>query len=333
MIELTKENAGAYWRSNAGLSRTEAIDVVELAGGVSNVVLKVSVAGRDAIILKQSREQLRTRSAWFSRLDRIWNERSALDLLATILPPFRVPAVLFADPENYVLAISAAPEGSIVWKELLLKRSIDPAIGSRVGDLLGLMHIKSIDHDLLSSRLADVVVFDQLRVDPYYRTVARAHGDVEPMILDLVAGMRSTEPKTFVHADFSPKNMLIHNGEPFVVDFETAHAGDPAFDLGFFLSHLSLKANLFASQRVQFLELIDAFRSAYDRRIAGAPFDDDRFRSRVVVHTLVCALARIDGKSPVEYLPDDLRHSIREKALDAIVDRISSWDDFVARFL
>lgn len=333
MIELTKENAGAYWRNRAGLTATESIDVAELAGGVSNVVLKVSVAGCDPIILKQSREQLRTRAAWFSRLDRIWSERAALDLLGSILPPGNVPAVLFADPDNYVLAISAAPAGSIVWKEMLLNRSIDPAIGARAGDLLGLIHVKAIDHELLSGRLADVVVFDQLRVDPYYRTVARAHADIEPMIHELIERMRTAEPKTFVHGDFSPKNMLIHNGNPFVVDFETAHAGDAAFDLGFFLSHLSIKTNLLASNRREFLELIGAFRSAYDRRIAGSPFDNDRYRGRVVAHTLACALARIDGKSPVEYLPDELRRSIREKALDAIVDRVSSWDDFVSRFL
>jgi len=36
-----------------------------------------------------------------------------------------------------------------------------------------------------------------------------------------------------VLADFSPKNILITDQGIHLVDFETAHYGDPAFDLGF----------------------------------------------------------------------------------------------------
>ena len=90
--------------------------------------------------------------------------------------------------------------------------------------------------------LADTSLFDELRVDPYYRTAARRHPDLAPRIEALIAAMdRPDDERTLVLGDFSPKNILVHAGGLILLDFECAHAGDPAFDLGFFLTHLMLK--------------------------------------------------------------------------------------------
>jgi aminoglycoside phosphotransferase (APT) family kinase protein len=45
-----------------------------------------------------------------------------------------------------------------------------------------------------------------------------------------------------VHGDFSPKNLLVWEGRVMLIDCEVGHYGDPAFDLGFFVTHLVLKA-------------------------------------------------------------------------------------------
>ena len=210
--------------------------------GVSNVVLRVDVEGHPPIILKQSREQLRTKARWVSRLERIWTEAEALRLLATVLPAGVVPEVLFEDRDNYLFAMSCAPEGSAVWKEQLLLGKADPDVARRAGEILGRMHGETLEHPALEGLLADRTVFHELRIDPFYETVRRAHPDLDGPLSRLIDEVDHPPEIRFVHADFSPKNLLVRGGEVVVVDFETAHAGDPAFDLGFFASHLILKA-------------------------------------------------------------------------------------------
>src|SRR5271156_2918232 len=110
MLELTPDTAVAYLRSQGWIGPGPA-SVELLSGGVSNSVLRVETPER-LFVLKQSCPQLRTRDAWFSDLDRIYREQEVMQLLYPLLPPLSVPEVLFADRENYVFAMSHAPDGA-----------------------------------------------------------------------------------------------------------------------------------------------------------------------------------------------------------------------------
>src|SRR4051794_41416992 len=120
MWELNAENTALYLRETGRVPRDAAIVVNELAGGVSNVVLRAQVAGRPPIVIKQCRERLRVAMPWHARLDRIWAERAALELLGSILPAGMVPEVLFEDRPNYLFAMTCAPDDSVTWKTLLM---------------------------------------------------------------------------------------------------------------------------------------------------------------------------------------------------------------------
>jgi 5-methylthioribose kinase len=228
MREVTPETAALYLRETGRVPAGRKADVQACGWGVSNVVMRVQIEGEAPLVLKQSRERLRTEALWLSRLDRIWTERDALLLLARILPRGTVPEVVFCDEDNYLFAMTCAPEPFVVWKEHLLAGRADPAVARRAGEILGICHARTAaEPELLGGRLLDTTLFDQLRVDPYYRTIARVHQDLAPRIDALVASMPEAPDPTFVHADFSPKNMLVHERGLTLVDFETAHRGDP----------------------------------------------------------------------------------------------------------
>ncbi|HEX8203511.1 MAG TPA: phosphotransferase, partial [Isosphaeraceae bacterium] len=125
MREVTAETAAAYLCETGRVPAGRAAAARELGGGVSNVVIRVDVAGQPPLVLKQARERLRTRAPWFSRLDRVWVEQEALGLLATLLPPGTVPAILFDDRENFLFAMTCAPDDAVVWKDRLLAGSAD----------------------------------------------------------------------------------------------------------------------------------------------------------------------------------------------------------------
>ena len=325
MRELNPDNTAAYLRETGRVPDDAVVEVRELAGGVSNVVLRVDVAGRDPFVIKQCRERLRVAMEWRARLDRIWAERAALDVLAEILPPGTVPEVLFEDRPNYLFAMTCAPDDSVTWKARLMEGDADPEIAARLGTILGTIHAEAPGHPTLWQVLADTSLFDELRVDPYYRTVARAHPELAPRIDALIASMDlPRSERTLVLGDFSPKNILVHAHGLILLDFECAHAGDAAFDLGFFLSHLFLKTihmgRRLPAARPVYLELIGRFWAAYLRRIDQGSWRRPDLVSRAIEHTAACLLARVDGKSPVEYLEPAEQVLVRRLAIAALRD-------------
>jgi 5-methylthioribose kinase len=200
----------------------------------------------------------------------------------------------------------------------------NPEVARAAGTLLGTIHATTFDHPSLSNGpLADTVVFDQLRLDPFYRTIARVHPEIAAPVEALIAPPLDLPGQCFVHADFSPKNILVHARGLTLVDFETAHAGDPAYDLGFVLCHLLLKAARAASAATPAPDaaLMDAFLDAYRRPIAALPFDLAALDRRAAAHAAACALARIDGKSPVDYLDAPRQDAVRRFARTALLDR------------
>ena len=118
-----------------------------------------------------------------------------------------------------------------------------------------------------------------------------------------------------------------------MVDFETGHYGDPAFDLGFFLSHLVLKACHHIPRHAGYLELSERFREAYDQVVASRIGADEHWDlwTRGIQNFAGCAWARLDGKSPVEYLHDPARRDLVRGLCQRIFeDRPCRWPHVVA---
>jgi len=313
-----------------------------LAGGVSNMVIRVEPvdprSDHPSIILKQSSELLRTKAEWRSRLERIWIETEAMRFLSGVLPSGVVPQVLFEEPENYLFGMTDLGGSCDVWKLVLLEGRPQASLARSAGYILGMIHESGLRHASqlcgTGSRLVDCTVFDELRIDPYYRTIARVHPIVAEPIQTLIDLMRDLPQKTLVHADFSPKNMLIdeHN-QIGLVDFETAHWGDPAFDLGFFLSHLVLKTframRLGLPAREEFLNLIFEFWGCY-RRTFTLIDNPTNLEHRAVGHLAACMLARVDGKSPVDYLAEEDQDNVRVLTVEALKNHTGSLADFIS---
>jgi 5-methylthioribose kinase len=320
MLELTTDNLADYLRGHGWIGPGPA-EVELLAGGVSNMVFRVRTADR-LFVLKQSCPQLRTKDAWFSDLNRVYREQEVMAVLHPFLPQ-TVPQVLFGDRENYVFAMSHAPEAAKVWKQELLNGEIDLEVGKQAGVVLGRMHETTARQPALIERFADRNVFIQLRVDPFYRRIQARLPDVasavEPLIRQLL-----TRQQALCHGDFSPKNILTHAEGFTLVDYETAHFGDPTMDIGFFLSHLVLKAVKLDRHRDQLFKLIDEFWSGYFQEVVCAP--QEELQARGIQHLALCLLARIDGTSPVDYLPEEpKREAVRRLGRCLLLEKSQTW--------
>ena len=190
-------------------------------------------------MVKQSLPRLRVADEWLATRERIVTEAASLELTGHHTPG-AVPAVFDVDAEAYVIAIEAAPAHWRPWKDALLAGDADARVAARLGEILAAWHERTADDDEVRARFDDYDAFEQLRVDPYYRTVARRHPDLAPRIQQTIDAMASSR-SCLVHADFSPKNVLVGADGVWVIDHECAHVGDPAFDVAFLLDHLLLK--------------------------------------------------------------------------------------------
>lgn len=316
-LRLTPENLGAYLAERGLVSDPAALSVRELGGGVSNFVSLVEGSGI-RWVAKQSLGRLRVKDDWTSQRQRIFREAAAIQSLGPILND-AVPRMVFVDRANFLFVMTAAPEGSVVWKESLLGGQVRMEVAGRAGGMLAAMIEAGQQESAFQQQFADRTVFDELRIDPYYRTTAvrceQAREALERLIDDSWR-IRSS----LVHGDYSPKNMLVRGDSVFLIDFEVVHWGDPAFDSGFLLNHLMLKSFHQPEFKELYFEAARTFWRALVAVLNRVRMVD--FEAMTVRHLGGLMLARMDGKSPVEYICDEgVKSRVRRAAIRMLKDQ------------
>ena len=320
---LSDTNAVEYLLGTGLISASQAgsATAVELGGGVSNIVVRVDLADPSAsFIIKQSLPRLRVHQEWLADQARIHREASALRYLEDVLPRSSLPAVIHDDPEHFLFVMTAAPSGSRTWKDDLLSGHVDTRVAAEVGRLLGTMHQQSaVSGDVMPPALrefADQRCFVQLRIDPYHRATGTAHADLAGAIEAEAQAMLGRR-LCLVHGDYSPKNVIVTGTEEeptaFLLDFEVVHLGNPVFDLAFMLNHLTLKAIHRPDLVAQYNAAGTAFWSAYCCNSQTFATDPVRLQLETIRQMGVLLLARIDGKSPAEYITTNAQKSLARR--------------------
>ena len=298
----------------------EPAAITPLAGGVSNEVVKVTSPGRGAVF-KQALAKLRVEEDWFIDPERSNAEKECLKLMRRILGREYAPEVVFEDEENFIFAMELAPEGSEEWKKKLLRGEVDLAMAGQVARALAKLHNETFENADLTRRFDQPQRFLDCRVNPYFESIARQHPSLACAIRSEINRLLSVR-KVLVHGDYSPKNILISpdGAQVWLLDAEAAHLGDPSFDIAFLLSHLLLKAVKVHRATERMLEAFLHIGSTYGQAV------DVFSTSWIEKHTCremgLLLLARVDGKSPVEYLATDSEKNIvRCAAIRVIQER------------
>jgi tRNA A-37 threonylcarbamoyl transferase component Bud32 len=292
-----------YLRRTQRVERDEGVNVRVLAGGVSNKTVLVERPSGEAWVLKQALPKLRVKVDWFSDPARIGREALALRWLPRLAPESSITPLIFEDPDHHLLAMQAVPQPHENWKSMLLTgRRLFPRHVRQFGRLLGTVHARAFERrGELAPLFADRTFFESLRVEPYYAYTATQLSRTSAFFNSLIEQTRGTG-LTLVHGDYSPKNILVPRGGRLVLlDHEVIHWGDPAFDVGFALTHLLSKANHLADYRDAFGAAARLFWESYAGALGDVPWRDG-LEQRAVSHTLACLLARVAGRSPLEYL-------------------------------
>lgn len=282
-----------------------------LTGGVSNQSVLVERERGEDWVLKQALSKLRVQVDWFSAPERIHIEAKGLRWLSDIIPE-HVPRFVFEDHEHHILGMTAVPQPHVNWKQALLKGNTEISHGRSFGQLLARIHNAGVSYAELGTEFAERRFFEELRLEPYYGYTASQAPEACDFLKQLSACTRE-RTIALVHGDFSPKNVLLHSGRLVLLDHEVIHFGDPAFDVGFSLTHFLAKALHLPLHRASFLDMARAYWGAYVAALASQLVGP--VHRMAVRHTLACMLARVAGRSPLEYLERDERSHLQQIAL------------------
>jgi tRNA A-37 threonylcarbamoyl transferase component Bud32 len=321
-----------YLRRTGRIADDERPAMRNLGGGVSNRTVLVERSTGEAWVLKQALEKLRVPVDWYSSPERIHREAMGLRWLEQLAPPGTITPLVFEDLDHHLIAMQAVPQPHHNWKTLLLQGRLHRTHVEQFGRLLGTIHIKAYERrDEVAPLFDDRSFFESLRIEPYYSYAAAQVPSAADFLGALISDTRAHR-ETLVHGDYSPKNTLIYRDGLVLLDHEVIHFGDPAFDLGFSLTHLLSKAHHVRDQRKAFADGADLYWQTYSQTVGDIDWARD-VEERAVRHTLACLLARVCGRSTLEYLDPTERARQREVVLALIPDGPANLPDLVWEFI
>jgi aminoglycoside phosphotransferase (APT) family kinase protein len=308
-----------WLRVNGKIAADESPRVTVLAGGVSNRTVLVERSSGESWVIKQALEKLRVQVDWFSSPERIHREALGLRWLAQLAPAGTITPFIFEDHAGHLLAMAAVPQPHQNWKSMLLRGELETAHVQQFAQLLGAIHRESaIKRSELEPVFGDRGFFETLRLEPYYEYAASQVPEAAPFYAALLTETRQIND-TIVHGDYSPKNVLVYHDQLILLDHEVIHFGDPGFDLGFALTHFISKAHHLPDHRAAFAEAARLTWRTYEETVGDQGWASE-LQPRAVRHTLACLMARVAGRSPLEYLNADERANQRRIVLEIMQD-------------
>jgi hypothetical protein len=228
--------------------------------------------------------------------------------------------------------MEAVPQPDKNWKTLLLSGSLETGHVEQFGQLLGTIHRAAYErHDQVAIAFNDRSFFETLRIEPYYVYTWSQIPETARFYEALIGETRARR-LTLVHGDYSPKNILVYQNRLVLLDHEVIHFGDPAFDLGFALAHLLSKAHHVQHMRADFATAAGDYWRAYRAALGNLPWTHD-LEPRTVRHALGCLLARVAGRSTLEYLDGAERARQRAAALVLMAQPPVSVGELAERFV
>lgn len=298
------------------LAPDETPVLTQLTGGVSSLIVRADTA-RGPLCVKQALARLKVAAVWEAPVER---NRAEVAWMRTVhrIVPAAVPAILGEDARDNAFAMAwLPPEHYPVWKAQLQGGMADTATATAVGRNLVAIHAATAGDDVLARQFDNDADFHAIRLEPYFVATAQRHPECADALHALVRTTAQTQ-LALVHGDISPKNILVGADGPIFLDAECAWYGDPAFDLAFCLNHLLLKCVWRPESTAGFMACYDALCAAYLSGVTWEPPAQTEARAAALLAGML--LARIDGKSPAEYITTDAdRDRVRRFAVPLLL--------------
>ena len=307
-----------------GLSSASSLKGSPLTGGVSSDIWRIDTEN-GAVCAKRALSKLRVNADWYAPVERNLYEARWLHVAQQACPDSS-PKLLGQHPELGVLVMQYLdPDHCRVWKQELRAGHADANTAHAMGQVLSKIHSHAAKNSHLASEFPTDNIFFEIRLAPYLLATAQRHPALAPALEALVS-QTQRHAKTLVHGDVSPKNILLGPQGPLLLDAECATWSDPAFDLAFCLNHLLLKCLWTPASISDFLQCFEVLTTSYLTSVDWERPSDLEARAARLLPGLL--LARVDGKSPVEYVTQEhQREHVRRVASTLLLKPVHHLQD------
>lgn len=311
--------------SKLGLWKGDALPAFKaLAGGVSSDIWWVDLPD-GPVCIKRALAKLRVEMDWRAPVERNAYEVAWMQVARTIEPD-AAPEILAHDTGSGLFAMPYLdPAKHRLWKEELRQGRADPAVAAEVGRRIGHIHSATAGRADIAQQFPTDEIFHAIRLEPYLEATAARQPDLREVLFG-VSRRTATEKRTLVHGDVSPKNILIGPKGPVFLDAECAWYGDPVFDIAFCLNHMLLKSLWNIEARARFHACFEAMAATWLEQVDWESRDEAEARAASLLPGLF--LGRVDGKSPAEYVTEDVdKDQVRRVARELLlnpVDRLEA---------
>ena len=293
------------------------IHIKKLEGGVSSDVYKVQTNSKTYCI-KRSLPKLRVLKEWFADTKRLRYEYLWLKHCKKIIPNSIPNIYQFSAKQDFLILEYLNEKNYTTLKSKLLNKDIDINVINKISKNLSKIHNESTGKFVKKKFINNSKNFYDLRLDAYFNEVGRVYPHLKKIIKNIIKNYEKYS-STLVHGDFSPKNILIFNKNIKYIDAETCNFGDPAFDVVYFCNHLLLKSIHIPDKKNKFIKSYENFFNTYLKSIKFS--QRKNFIDRCIAMVPIMLLARIDGKSPVEYITKkNIKNKIRLLSFNLIND-------------
>ena len=314
----------ALWLDS--INQEKIIKYKRLEGGVSSEVYYVKTNKSDYCI-KRSLKKLLVKKNWIANTNRIKYEYLWLKHCKKIISRNIPKTFEFDNKKKYIVMEYLNDSKYKTLKQLYFNKVVNIKTIKLISKHLYKIHSSS--KNLKTKKIFDGNNnnFYDLRLDPYFNEVGRIYPKYKKYIKNINKNYFENS-STLVHGDFSPKNILIGKNKIIYLDAECCNFGDPVFDLVFFTNHLLIKSIFIKDKSQEFIKSYIIFYKEYLNNLNLKNYKS--YINRIIEMTPIMLLARIDGKSPVEYLNSKkIKNIIRKKSFLLLNSKINNLNDIV----
>lgn len=283
-----------------GLVSGPRAELCPLSGGVSSEIYLVNDNGSQFVV-KRALAKLKVKDDWYADVSRNKSEYDYINYVSRFAPE-NVPRIV--GKGNGYFAMEYLGSEYKNWKTLLMNGDCRIEHARMAGDFLAKSHHQTMGVQEAANRFDYGQNFFDLRIEPYIVTTGKRNPELGPLFHTEAGRLKNTR-HCLAHGDYSPKNILIKGDRLVVLDCEVANYGDPVFDYCFMMTHLCLKALVHAPTDVGIRNMVGVFRDSYLEQVGYSPAREDAFAGNAARLLPMMLLARIDGKSPVEYIQNE----------------------------
>lgn len=292
------------------------IQVEPLTGGVASDIAKVTV-GDNIYCIKFALAKLRVAADWYAPVERNYAEYRWLKAINNIIPETSLQLYGHSAEEHGFAMDFISGQDSYLLKTALFEGKGLNSQATAIGHLLGQIHKASAHAAFDCSPFQNRDDFYALRLEPYLVYTAGKHPDISNDLMEMSDRLYQNQ-QILIHGDVSPKNIIFEAEHPYLLDAECATMGDAAFDVAFCLNHFILKGLYLPDFQLPYLDLCAAFWDAYQVHVNWE--QTEALEARMLRLLPMLMLARVDGKSPVEYFNTKEKDACRSIARRLIKD-------------